>query len=406
MSMIKCPECGKEISDNALACPNCGYQLHKKKKGYLPLAIIGTILSVLEVFGMPLYLVGLLLCIISIVLSLKKKKQYNYLNITPTIIICIIGIVLAVYTTVVSIINNVNISNNVSNNKNIIVDGIFKLDPDNSDMIENPLDNNTAYIIVVYGLKNPSNTNKKLEFISNSIQLQMGDNNYEQKDSYIYEEELYSEFVMASGYKTSQDLEEVSGGTSNPIRMMETFAVNKNDFESFDEGKIKWNLSNDYKLDKKFKVNSIKNIQMFDGIFEVEDNPDDYQIARSLYSRAKSVEYYIDSAIAQANNGNMEASRLNISLAQKMFEQGMWIEYKEEGGIISSDAPAYNSSAIKKELPELYDCANNLEQNVDEIAELFDSLLSNPSQTDADKIDQDVVNVDNLCDKIYKYFES
>ena len=44
MSMIKCPECGKEISDNALACPNCGYQLHKKKKGYLPLAIIGTIL--------------------------------------------------------------------------------------------------------------------------------------------------------------------------------------------------------------------------------------------------------------------------------------------------------------------------------------------------------------------------
>ncbi len=188
--------------------------------------------------------------------------------------------------------------------------------------------------------------------------------------------------------------------------MMATFAVNKNDFESFDEGKIKWNLSNDYKLDKKFKVNSIKNIQMFDGIFEVEDNPDDYQIARSLYSRAKSVEYYIDSAIAQANNGNMEASRLNISLAQKMFKQGMWIEYKEEGGIISSDAPAYNSSAIKKELPELYDCANNLEQNVDEIAELFDSLLSNPSQTDADKIDQDVVNVDNLCDKIYKYFES
>ena len=145
---------------------------------------------------------------------------------------------------------------------------------------------------------------------------------------------------------------------------------------------------------------------MFDRIFEVEDNPDDYQIARSLYSRAKSVEYYIDSAIAQANNGNMEASRLNISLAQKMFEQGMWIEYKEEGGIISSDAPEYNSSAIKKELPELYDCANNLEQNVDEIAELFDSLLSNPSQTDADKIDQDVVNVDNLCDKIYKYFES
>lgn len=27
MSMIKCPECGKEISDKAVSCPNCGYPL-------------------------------------------------------------------------------------------------------------------------------------------------------------------------------------------------------------------------------------------------------------------------------------------------------------------------------------------------------------------------------------------
>lgn len=25
MSMIECPECGKEVSDNAVMCPNCGY---------------------------------------------------------------------------------------------------------------------------------------------------------------------------------------------------------------------------------------------------------------------------------------------------------------------------------------------------------------------------------------------
>ena len=24
MSLIKCPECGKEISDKATSCPNCG----------------------------------------------------------------------------------------------------------------------------------------------------------------------------------------------------------------------------------------------------------------------------------------------------------------------------------------------------------------------------------------------
>ena len=31
MGLIKCPECGKEISDMAQSCPNCGYPLHNNK---------------------------------------------------------------------------------------------------------------------------------------------------------------------------------------------------------------------------------------------------------------------------------------------------------------------------------------------------------------------------------------
>ena len=31
MALIKCPECGKEISDKANACPNCGAPVEKKK---------------------------------------------------------------------------------------------------------------------------------------------------------------------------------------------------------------------------------------------------------------------------------------------------------------------------------------------------------------------------------------
>ena len=30
MGMIKCPECGKEISDKAEACPNCGAPMAKR----------------------------------------------------------------------------------------------------------------------------------------------------------------------------------------------------------------------------------------------------------------------------------------------------------------------------------------------------------------------------------------
>lgn len=32
MALIKCPECGKEISSKARACPNCGYPLKKSAR--------------------------------------------------------------------------------------------------------------------------------------------------------------------------------------------------------------------------------------------------------------------------------------------------------------------------------------------------------------------------------------
>ncbi len=35
MAMIKCPECGKEISDKAVSCPNCGYLIRQEPIEYL-----------------------------------------------------------------------------------------------------------------------------------------------------------------------------------------------------------------------------------------------------------------------------------------------------------------------------------------------------------------------------------
>jgi hypothetical protein len=34
MSLVKCPECGKEISDKALMCPNCGFSMGGGLCGY------------------------------------------------------------------------------------------------------------------------------------------------------------------------------------------------------------------------------------------------------------------------------------------------------------------------------------------------------------------------------------
>ena len=32
MALIKCPECGKEISDRAKACPSCGFPIQVEEK--------------------------------------------------------------------------------------------------------------------------------------------------------------------------------------------------------------------------------------------------------------------------------------------------------------------------------------------------------------------------------------
>lgn len=40
MALVKCPECGKEVSNSAAVCPNCGYGIKKyydeKKRKRIP----------------------------------------------------------------------------------------------------------------------------------------------------------------------------------------------------------------------------------------------------------------------------------------------------------------------------------------------------------------------------------
>ena len=92
MALIRCPECGKEISDKAADCPNCGAAVRMK---HSVVGIIGFILSILGLF---LGIYGAFLCIISIILCIigcfEKDKKHGFAiagNIISFIfILCII----------------------------------------------------------------------------------------------------------------------------------------------------------------------------------------------------------------------------------------------------------------------------------------------------------------------------
>lgn len=58
MALIKCPECGKEISDKANKCPNCGCPTKNKKKKIIkhnkmiiPIAVVVLVVIVMFIFS-------------------------------------------------------------------------------------------------------------------------------------------------------------------------------------------------------------------------------------------------------------------------------------------------------------------------------------------------------------------
>lgn len=81
MSMIICNECGKEISDKAQSCPNCGnpiniapIQPQSQKPVKKPESTLGNIAIIFSLFGC-LAPIGFILALIDLCINDKSKKH-------------------------------------------------------------------------------------------------------------------------------------------------------------------------------------------------------------------------------------------------------------------------------------------------------------------------------------------
>lgn len=107
MALINCPECGKEISDKAASCPNCGCPIANDQqenfdsdgKNDMYLGIISVILSIIGMIiafaindGI-LLIIPFALLIISVVLGIKCNRKFSIVGI----LISGIGIVLIIF---------------------------------------------------------------------------------------------------------------------------------------------------------------------------------------------------------------------------------------------------------------------------------------------------------------------
>lgn len=82
MALINCPECGKEISDMAKNCPNCGYCLSKREiknnRICFILGIISFLIGVLFIFVNAFWILYGILFIISGIFNVILYKNRTY----------------------------------------------------------------------------------------------------------------------------------------------------------------------------------------------------------------------------------------------------------------------------------------------------------------------------------------
>lgn len=94
MALIKCPECGREISDMAVSCPGCGLSINDysdEKHHESAIGIAGLIFACLGFF-IPFGIIGAILSYIAT--SKKDKSICGIIGSFVTIINIVIWIIL------------------------------------------------------------------------------------------------------------------------------------------------------------------------------------------------------------------------------------------------------------------------------------------------------------------------
>lgn len=133
MSLIECPKCGKQISDKAATCPNCGIDVQKDlmsnsqyryqqnsvntqtfiKTRRAPFGIVALILSIVSfilmmlviiieeagviVFGLYAGILGLVFSIIGLTIVKRNRQAYTLKPmLVVSLVLCIVSIIIGV----------------------------------------------------------------------------------------------------------------------------------------------------------------------------------------------------------------------------------------------------------------------------------------------------------------------
>ena len=262
----------------------------------------------------------------------------------------------------------------------IDIKGAFLLNPaDELDLSADGLDAVQRYFLVVFDVTNNSDVNEELSTFADSITLTMnGSNTYEQL--FISSKKKLGYFLKNCGYAVSTHYGTLWGG-SETVRMCAAFAINGNDIKDDCTAELNFQLSDNINASFDLNADDIQTIDLFDGIFAVEENADDYQLIHSIKARAQLCKTSLEVASQAEQNGDTNARMVGHALCSAIFsEETTWGVSCD--GTVSDELPPLSLETIRLTSPDVADEIETVNSN---IAIMIEEL-------DKDSPDYDAVN--------------
>lgn len=253
----------------------------------------------------------------------------------------------------------------------IVSKGLFVLEPkDGFDLTnEKNLSPQEIYMIHVYDIIPDSQKNGEMSDMQYDYTVTLNDaNTYESRTMVGGAAQI--SFVTSSNYTVADDVGTVFAG-SDPIRAIAVFRINKNDIN--ENTTVKFTIENSGIFDSsmKFSSNDIQKIDMLDKIFEIEDNPSEYQLASTIFARAiainGAVEYLSDNgglnnntAVILSLNAVKFAAKMNLSAAWNGDNNLVYYDYDSDTLLLSPESSAaYVENGAELEADELINAVSN-----------------------------------------------
>ena len=282
----------------------------------------------------------------------------------------------------------------------VSVKGVFVLEP-KDDQLENlemsSVPDSRQLLFVVFDVSNPTQQNIDATFTKLTLSYPSG-NEYEATSS-GYPNSI-SAFISNSGYRQLNSLKAIDAGAA-PQRCIAVFSVGKTDLQGSDSPELKVSITgsgSDVKGSLSVANDSIVKIAMPDGVFQVEDNPDGYQLRRSMVVRCQLISTVLQTNSTYYNAGDTVrmgenevimdmAIRDDLSYGFSIAVSSVW-----SGDIVlTSDVPSMNYETLRSVDPSAADDAIKLNEAIDDLNTAMNSDDSKAA-TLADSTIRDIVN--------------